>query len=61
MTTFYRHRQNNLKFNASEETIGLQYEIEEQTKISFNVHCAKCGKFKLKHTKSKYCLKCLGL
>jgi len=48
-------------YNASEETIGLQYEIEEQTKISFNVHCAKCGKFKLKHTKSKYCLKCLGL
>ena len=56
MTGLYRSL-----YNASEETIGLQYEIEEQTKISFNVHCAKCGKFKLKHTKSKYCLKCLGL
>ena len=50
-----------MTYELSKELRGFQYEVEAQTKISFNVHCAKCGKFKLKYTKSKYCLKCLGL
>ena len=50
-----------MTYELSKEFAGLQYEIEEQTKVSFNLHCAKCGKFKKKNTNSKYCYKCLGL
>ena len=42
-----------MTYELSKKLHGFQYEVEEQTKISFNVHCAKCGKFKLKYTKSK--------